>query len=47
MNAARFALGDRVCLVTGAGRGIGVATARGLAAHGARGLVLVDLPVAR
>jgi NAD(P)-dependent dehydrogenase (short-subunit alcohol dehydrogenase family) len=40
----RLQLGDRVCLVTGAGRGIGFATARELAARGAGGVVLVDLP---
>jgi NAD(P)-dependent dehydrogenase (short-subunit alcohol dehydrogenase family) len=44
MSAARLALGDHISLVTGAGRGIGLATARELAARGARGVVLVDLP---
>lgn len=44
MNAAGLALRDRVCFVTGAGRGIGLATARELAARGARGVVVVDLP---
>ena len=42
--AERLDLSDRVCLVTGAGRGIGLATTRELARRGARGLVLVDLP---
>jgi NAD(P)-dependent dehydrogenase (short-subunit alcohol dehydrogenase family) len=40
----RLELRDRVCLVTGAGRGIGLATGRELATRGARGVVLVDLP---
>jgi NAD(P)-dependent dehydrogenase (short-subunit alcohol dehydrogenase family) len=34
-------------LVTGAGRGIGLATARELVARGVRGVVLVDLPMRR
>jgi NAD(P)-dependent dehydrogenase (short-subunit alcohol dehydrogenase family) len=42
--AERLDLSDRVCLVTGAGRGIGLATVRELARRGARGVVLVDLP---
>ena len=44
MSAGRLALGDHIGLVTGAGRGIGLATARELASRGARGLVLVDVP---
>jgi NAD(P)-dependent dehydrogenase (short-subunit alcohol dehydrogenase family) len=42
--ADRLELRDGVCLVTGAGRGIGLATARELAARGARGVVLVGRP---
>lgn len=37
-------LRECVSLVTGAGRGIGLATARELSARDSRGLVLVDLP---
>jgi NAD(P)-dependent dehydrogenase (short-subunit alcohol dehydrogenase family) len=44
MPVDRLDLGDRVCLITGAGRGIGLATARELLARQARGVVLVDLP---
>jgi NAD(P)-dependent dehydrogenase (short-subunit alcohol dehydrogenase family) len=44
MGSDRLDLSDRVCLVSGAARGIGLATARELARRGARGVVLVDLP---
>jgi NAD(P)-dependent dehydrogenase (short-subunit alcohol dehydrogenase family) len=44
MSAARLGRSDRVRLLTGAGRGIWLGTVRELAAHGARGIVLVDLP---
>src|SRR5262249_22282924 len=40
----RLDLGDRVCLITGAGRGIGLTTAAELLARQARGVVLVALP---
>ena len=43
MSADRLEISDRVCLVTGAGRGIGLATARELVGRGARGVVLVDV----
>jgi NAD(P)-dependent dehydrogenase (short-subunit alcohol dehydrogenase family) len=41
--ADRLDIRDRVCLVTGAGHGIGLATARELVGRGARGVVMVDL----
>jgi NAD(P)-dependent dehydrogenase (short-subunit alcohol dehydrogenase family) len=44
VTVERLDLSDRVCLVTGAARGIGLATARELGRRGARGVVLVDLP---
>jgi NAD(P)-dependent dehydrogenase (short-subunit alcohol dehydrogenase family) len=44
VSASRLEIGGRVCLVTGAGRGIGLATVRELVARGARGVVLVGRP---
>jgi len=43
VSADPLDLRDRVCLVTGARRGIGLATARELLGRGARGVVMVDL----